>query len=97
MIRPAALNDAEALGALQLSCWHEAYGELAPPGTLDADTVEKRVRTWTGLLEREMNVLVLEIDGELDGFAACGRHAMRMWERKRASCTPCTCGRRATA
>jgi len=42
VIRPAVPADAEALAALQLSCWHEAYGELAPPGTLDSDTLDRR-------------------------------------------------------
>ncbi len=68
MIRPAVPSDAEALGALQLSCWHEAYGEIAPPGTLDAETLDRRVRVWSGLLERAMDILVLE----LDGFACFG-------------------------
>jgi GNAT superfamily N-acetyltransferase len=72
VIRPALPSDADALGELQLSCWHEAYGALAPSGTLDAETLDNRVRVWTGLLEREMNILVLEIDGALDGFAAYG-------------------------
>jgi len=72
MIRPAASTDADALGSLQLSCWHEAYGELTPPGTLEKETLERRVQVWTGLIEREMDILVLELDGELDGFACYG-------------------------
>jgi GNAT superfamily N-acetyltransferase len=72
MIRAAVPADAEALGELQLSCWHEAYSTYAPPGTLDAETVERRVTVWRGLLERKMDVAVLELDGALDGFAAFG-------------------------
>lgn len=72
MIRPAVVSDAEALGALQLTCWHEAYREIAPPGTLEAQTLERRVQVFGGLLERGMDILVLELDGELDGFACFG-------------------------
>ncbi|MGH2918258.1 MAG: GNAT family N-acetyltransferase [Solirubrobacteraceae bacterium] len=72
MIRRAAPTDAEALGALQLSCWHEAYGELAPPGALDAETLKRRVEVWRGLIEREMDILVLELEEGLDGFACFG-------------------------
>ncbi len=72
MIRSAVLGDAEALGELQLSCWHEAYGGYAPPGTLDAETLERRIEVCTGLLEREMDIMVLELDGALDGFASTG-------------------------
>jgi GNAT superfamily N-acetyltransferase len=72
VIRPAVLADIDALAALQLSCWHEAYGALVAPGTLDEETLERRVQVWRGMLERAMDVLVLELDGELDGFACFG-------------------------
>lgn len=45
---------------------------MAPAGTLDAETLDRRVRVWEGLLEREMAILVLELDGGLDGFTCFG-------------------------
>jgi len=72
-IRPAVPADAEALTALHLDCWEDAYTGLVPEEILRArrDDVAGRVERWRQILAGG-NTLVAETAGGLVGFASAG-------------------------
>ncbi|TBN57884.1 GNAT family N-acetyltransferase [Glaciihabitans arcticus] len=75
VIRPAEIRDAPALGRVHVECWRESYGHFLSPGFLaELDPVargERWIRTL-GEPRADDRVAVLEVDGELRGFAMSG-------------------------
>ena len=67
--------DAAALGHLHVECWREAYAHLLSERFLaDLDPVERGDR-WAVMLAKPRpgeRVFVLDVDGELRGFASSG-------------------------
>jgi len=75
-IREATTLDATALGYLHVECWREAYAHLLSPQFLDGLDPVARGEGWARQLSRprpDERVFVLEVDGELRGFASSGR------------------------
>ena len=75
VIRPAEVRDAPAIGRLHVECWREAYGHFLSAEFLDARDPVDNGRRWRATLERPADgttVAVLEVDGELRGFAMSG-------------------------
>ena len=74
-IREATTLDAAALGHLHVECWREAYAHLLSERFLaDLDPIERGDR-WAGMLAKPRTgerVFVLDVDGELHGFASSG-------------------------
>ena len=76
-IRPARLDDVDAVAAIHVAGYEEAYRGLLPDEVLDERSVDLRRRVWAERLaadEPRQFVLVAELDGEVAGFVS-GRPA----------------------
>ena|SRR5215831_4456750 len=75
LVRPAAGQDAEAIAAVQVATWRDAYAGLMPDEILDGLDVSQQAETWRGRLAAPPDgvfVLVFERDGEVRGFVSGG-------------------------
>jgi ribosomal protein S18 acetylase RimI-like enzyme len=77
-IRQAELADADALGAVHIACWREAYQHLLSADSFRVATPEWRAKRWQRILAGGAIVWLAETerDGdaerELVGFASAG-------------------------
>ena len=72
-IRPAVVEDAEAIARVHLASWREAYQAVIPPEHLAADDESERAEQWRETIEsRHGAVLVADLDGDIVGFAHVG-------------------------
>ena len=75
-IRDACPADAEALAALHVAVWQQAYRGILPDAYLDGLTPAQRLPLWQSILAEEASghlTLVLEAgDGSLGGFLSAG-------------------------
>jgi ribosomal protein S18 acetylase RimI-like enzyme len=72
MIRPATLEDAEAIARVHIRSWQAAYTHLFSAEELGGLSVPARARWWAGAIERGWRVLVATRDAAIVGFASCG-------------------------
>lgn len=80
-VRPAELDDADAMGVAHGLAWQVAYRGIIADSYLDAIDIPTWSDRWRGILTGEIAVdgieppvnLVAEIDGEVVGFANAGR------------------------
>ena len=74
-IRPATLADVDELGRLHVRCWEQTYSHILSPEALGRMTPEDMTTMWRRVVERApaMAQAVAEVDGELVGFASCGK------------------------
>ena len=71
MIREADARDRDAIAALHLASWRDAYRGVLPDGFLDGALADELGALWTGRdLERTVTLVSDATDG-LDGFACC--------------------------
>lgn len=68
-VRRATEADADAIAAVHVRTWQEAYRELFPPAQLDAIAVEPRALAWRTQLAGQVTAFV---DEDLTGFASVG-------------------------
>ena len=68
-IRPATVDDREAIRRIARDTWHDTYDDL------EADTIDETIDDWYGEAELERTLseagtalLVAEVDGEVVGF-----------------------------
>ena len=76
VIRPAEPRDAAALGRVHVECWREAYAHLLSEEFRGALDPVARGEGWSTVLAKpraDERVSVLDVDGELRGFAWSGR------------------------
>ena len=72
LIRPASSEEIEALAALHVRTWQEAYAGLMPDEYLRTLKPSDRLPVWKRLFaDDRVTVFVVESDGELIGFS-CG-------------------------
>lgn len=74
-LRLATPDDAEALVDLHHACWREAYAGLLPAEVIEgtfADRAAHVARRRTRLADPDAPTYVVEVDGELVGFATAG-------------------------
>jgi ribosomal protein S18 acetylase RimI-like enzyme len=73
-LRPAALEDAEAVAMLHVQVWRETYGHIAPAEVVAVlSSLELRIDRWRGMLAgRESCTLLAELGGRIVGFGRCG-------------------------
>lgn len=73
-IRRAAPQDAEAIAAVYDRSWRGAYTGIIPYRALNAMVGRRGARWWANAIKRSTTVLVLEIGGEIAGYATLGRN-----------------------
>jgi GNAT superfamily N-acetyltransferase len=72
-IRPAGVDDAQAIARVRVDCWRTTYRGLIPDAYLDAMSVDASTALWERVLSAaatNASVFVAEHDGEVVGFAA---------------------------
>jgi hypothetical protein len=72
-LRPALVDDAEAIAATHVDSWRGAYAGRVPRGMADAVTLESRVPMWRALLDAHRDthptlVAADEVSGDIVGF-----------------------------
>ena len=72
MIRQAIPDDSDAIALVHVRTWQGAYGHVFPPDELAGISVEERTRAWRSMLERSSRTHVVEVDGQVVGFASAG-------------------------
>jgi ribosomal protein S18 acetylase RimI-like enzyme len=77
VVRRAAVGDAEGVGHVQVTGWHEAYTGRMPQSILDDLDEERSGAFWLRVIERSDlgepgEVWVAVVDGAVIGFAASG-------------------------
>jgi ribosomal protein S18 acetylase RimI-like enzyme len=72
MVRPAGLEDAEAIARVQVETWRAAYAHAIPPESLARADPNERAQRWRGWIGGESATFVGEVDGEVRGFVAVG-------------------------
>ncbi len=70
---PPSLNDTEALAALHVLCWQQAYEEILPAEYLRDLSVAERAENWrTTIADPEVFAMVASVDGVIVGFVSAG-------------------------
>ena len=75
LVREATLEDAAAIGRVQVASWRHFYAGILPDAVLaaqDAAVRAGRWASWIGEAGSARRVLVGELDGAVAGFAAFG-------------------------
>ncbi len=72
-VRPADVRDADAIAAVHVQAWREAYAHLLPAEFLAALDVDARAARWRGIIaEPDVDVLVATVDDTVAGWASAG-------------------------
>jgi GNAT superfamily N-acetyltransferase len=73
-VRPAILDDADAIAAVHHTAWVQTYSHLLPAGHWESDTVARRRERWRDQLSGEASgrPLVAVVDQDVVGFARAG-------------------------
>jgi hypothetical protein len=73
LVRPAVLDDAEAIAVVHHTSWVQTYSDLLPAEHWESDTVERRVQRWHERLSDGPGYLaVAVVDEQVVGFAKAG-------------------------
>jgi len=71
--RRATPADAEAIGAMHVQAWREAYAGLMADDVLAGLDPMQRAAMWHGIIAEGGAVWLAEQDGAVVGFGSCGR------------------------
>lgn len=72
-VRPADVRDADAIAAVHVQAWREAYAHLLPAEFLAALDVDARAARWRGIIaEPGVDVLVATVGDAIVGWASAG-------------------------
>ncbi len=75
LVRPARLADAEAIAAVHVATWRDAYAGLLPGEVLAGLDVDEWAERWHGRLAAPADgvfTLVFETEGRIGGFVSGG-------------------------
>ncbi|MCI2957767.1 GNAT family N-acetyltransferase [Agromyces atrinae] len=74
VIRPVRDVDAEALGRVHATCWHETYDHLISEATLANLSPRRMAELWTHWMNQgpEYRQFAALVDGEIVGFVGSG-------------------------
>lgn len=76
-IRRAEPRDAEAVAGVHDSAWRGAYVGIIPYRALSRMIGRRGPRWWANAIRHSATVLVIEIGGEIAGYATLGRNRAR--------------------
>ena len=71
-IREGCAEDVEAIAAVHVQSWQEAYRGQVPDAYLDELTAESRYRMWERVFEDGVHVHLAEDDGKIIGISSFG-------------------------
>ena len=74
VVRPVRDVDAEALGRVHATCWHETYDHLISKAALEAVSPKRLAELWThwAVQGPEFMMRAALVDGEIVGFVGSG-------------------------
>ncbi len=73
LVRPAVLDDAEAIAVVHHTSWVETYSDLLPAEHWETDTVGRRAQRWQDRLSGAAEYpSVAVVDKQVVGFAKAG-------------------------
>src|SRR5262245_33327420 len=76
-IRKAEPRDAEAIADVHHEAWRGAYAGIIPHRALNAMISRRGRDWWAHAIERASSVLVIEVGGQVAGYATLGRNRAR--------------------
>ena len=76
-IRKAEPSDAGAIAEVHLQAWRGAYSGIIPHRTLTSMINRRGADWWANAIRRAATVLVVEIGGEIAGYATIGKNRAR--------------------
>ena len=77
-VRRASSADASRIAAVHDAAWALAYRGIIPGRELERMIARRGPKWWKRALDRHTAVMVLEIAGEIRGYATLGPNRMRM-------------------
>ena len=74
VVRPVRDVDAEALGRVHATCWHETYDHLISRAALEAVSPKRMAELWTHWASQgeDYRMRAALVDGEIVGFVGSG-------------------------
>ena len=74
VVRPVRDVDAEALGRVHATCWHETYDHLISAAALEAVSPKRMAELWTHWAAQgeDYRMRAALVDGEIVGFVGSG-------------------------
>ncbi|MET0297598.1 MAG: GNAT family N-acetyltransferase [Microbacterium sp.] len=74
VVRPVRDVDAEALGRVHATCWHETYDHLISKAALEAVSPRRLAELWTHWAAQgpDFKMFAALVNGEIVGFAGSG-------------------------
>ena len=76
-IRKAEPRDAEAIADVHHEAWRGAYAGIIPHRALNAMINRRGCDWWAHAIRRAASVLVIEVGGQVAGYATLGRNRAR--------------------
>ena len=76
-IRRAEPRDADAIAGVHHEAWQGAYAGIIPYRALTTMINRRGTSWWSNAIRRAASVLVIEIGGEVVGYATLGRNRAR--------------------
>jgi ribosomal protein S18 acetylase RimI-like enzyme len=76
-IRKAEPRDAEAIADVHHEAWRGAYAGIIPHRALNAMISRRGRDWWANAIRRAASVLVIEVGGQVAGYATLGRNRAR--------------------
>lgn len=77
-VRRATAKDAAAIAAIHDEAWRLAYRGIIPGGNLERMIARRGPAWWAKAIARRAAVLVIEVGGQVCGYATVGASRMRM-------------------
>ncbi|MDX2376454.1 GNAT family N-acetyltransferase [Microbacterium sp. LRZ72] len=74
VVRPVRDVDAEALGRVHATCWHETYDHLVSQATLESVSAKRMAELWTHWMSQGPDYVQYAalVGGEIVGFVGAG-------------------------
>jgi len=73
-IRRAGIDDATGVAEVHHAAWRGAYGGIIPHGALNRMLARRGTQWWRNAIGGTANVLVVEMGGDIVGYATLGRN-----------------------